>query len=71
MAGDDDRLRVDLDDLVGGERGALPGAAELDHPRTHAVVAAIDAVGDRHAQLAVGIDQMERVVEPSMAVRLP
>ena len=62
---------VDLDDLVGGERGALPGSAEVDHPRADAVVAAIDAVGDRHAQLAVGIDEMERVVEPSLAVRLP
>ena len=45
--------------------------SELDHPRPHAVVPAVDPIGDRHAQRAVRIDQMERVVEPSMAVRLP
>ena len=31
-------------------------------------MAAVDAIGDRHAQLAVGIDQMQRVVEAPLAV---
>ena len=40
-------------------------------PAAHAVVRDEPEIADRHVQRAVTIDQVERVIEPSVAVRLP